>query len=458
MKKLLFSFLILCFSVFSISAPILAADTPIYDSTFNNNAGAFFANGTPITITEGTTADTVNIAWDSTSLEIPSTTRIFGGGRAGTVYDSSSVTLNSGTVSFIYGGGFSTDSNNIATVTNSNVVVNGGNVTQTLYGGGLLYTTVDTSNVTINGGTVNSVLAGGAASSVISGEAYSTGTEENPEASGTRVSNGNLTINDGTVTTSAWGGGQGYSYTGNTNVTVNSGDLSTAYLTAGGSNGYTGNANVKINGGDIDVYQTTNRGTVETANTTVTGGNVNTFYLGGEPDPTVTGTIENVSTAILGGTVRNLFPGTTGTLPLETSGENVTTVIVPGTVTNNNIPSGDTETITYNFTIIPDQINVFEGLQQQIPYTITTTPPGYENLFEDTPITWTSSNPSVATVDENGIVTGIAAGTATIIGTFLDQTDTVEITVTDSNLFYLIWILLLAFFLLLAIFSTRRRH
>lgn len=457
MKRFLFAFFILCFSLFSISAPILAADTPVYNPTFNNNAGAFFANGTPIVITEGTNADTINVAWDSTSLEVPSTTRIFGGGIAGTVYDSSSVTLNSGTVPFIYGGGFSTDENNIATVTNSSVIINGGNITQTLYGGGLLYTTVDTSNVTINGGTVNAVLAGGAASSVISGEAYSTGTEENPEASGTRVNNGNLTINDGTITDSVWGGGQGYSYTGNTNVTVNSGDLSTAYLTAGGSNGYTGNSNVKINGGTIDVYQSTNRGTVETANTTVTGGTVNTFYLGGEPDPTVTGTIGNVSTSILDGTISNLFPGTTGTLPLNTSGDNVATVIVPGTVTNNTIPSGDTESITYNFTILADEINLFEGLTGQIPYTITTTPPGYENLFSNIPVTWTANDPTIATVDENGLVTAISEGTTTITGTFLTQTDTVTVNVSTSINFYIIWILLLVFFLILAIYSIRRR-
>jgi len=33
-----------------------------------------------------------------------------------------------------------------------------------------------------------------------------------------------------------------------------------------------------------------------------------------------------------------------------------------------------------------------------------------------TPPTWSSSDPSIATVDSNGIVTGVAAGTATITG------------------------------------------
>ena len=97
-------------------------------------------------------------------------------------------------------------------------------------------------------------------------------------------------------------------------------------------------------------------------------------------------------------------------------------------------------------------------LKQQIPYTITTTPSGYEYLFEDTPVIWTSSDASIVTVDENGIVTGITTGTATITGTFLNQTDTVDVTVSNSIWFYIIWILILLFFVVLAICSTRRKH
>ena len=49
-------------------------------------------------------------------------------------------------------------------------------------------------------------------------------------------------------------------------------------------------------------------------------------------------------------------------------------------------------------------------------------------------VTWTSSNPAVATVDENGLVTAVAAGTATITATTTDGTDltaSCKVTVED---------------------------
>lgn len=48
-------------------------------------------------------------------------------------------------------------------------------------------------------------------------------------------------------------------------------------------------------------------------------------------------------------------------------------------------------------------------------------------------ITWSSSSDSIAIVDEYGVVTGIAAGTATITATCGDYSDTCTVTVTDSE-------------------------
>ena len=49
MKKI-FCFLAIIATFGLINIPSYAAETPVYDGTFNNNQGAFFANGTPIVI------------------------------------------------------------------------------------------------------------------------------------------------------------------------------------------------------------------------------------------------------------------------------------------------------------------------------------------------------------------------------------------------------------------------
>jgi uncharacterized protein YjdB len=54
-----------------------------------------------------------------------------------------------------------------------------------------------------------------------------------------------------------------------------------------------------------------------------------------------------------------------------------------------------------------------------------------ENTTEKT-ITWTSSSPAIASVDDNGNVTGVAEGTATITAQAGDKTATCVVTVTDD--------------------------
>jgi uncharacterized protein YjdB len=76
-------------------------------------------------------------------------------------------------------------------------------------------------------------------------------------------------------------------------------------------------------------------------------------------------------------------------------------------------------------TITPETATINVGDTQQL--TVTVLPADATNRN----ITWTSNNPAVARVDANGLVTGVAAGTATITVTTVDGgfTDTSVITV-----------------------------
>ena len=67
MKKL-FCFLALIATFGLVSIPSYASETPVYDETYNNNQGSFFANGTPIVISE-VDANTV-ITWDVVEVKL----------------------------------------------------------------------------------------------------------------------------------------------------------------------------------------------------------------------------------------------------------------------------------------------------------------------------------------------------------------------------------------------------
>lgn len=79
---------------------------------------------------------------------------IFGGNNAGGITNTSNVTVNSGNISNIYGGGNSTNSG----ITYVNI--NGGTITGDVFGGSNLVGTVQESNVTINNGNINNVYGG----------------------------------------------------------------------------------------------------------------------------------------------------------------------------------------------------------------------------------------------------------------------------------------------------------
>jgi hypothetical protein len=82
-------------------------------------------------------------------------------------------------------------------------------------------------------------------------------------------------------------------------------------------------------------------------------------------------------------------------------------------------------TVTPSISVIPTEAATTVGGTVELRTEVTPT---------GTAVTWTSDDTDKATVDENGVVTGVAAGTATITGTITvdghDHTDTSTVTVT----------------------------
>lgn len=94
-------------------------------------------------------------------------------------------------------------------------------------------------------------------------------------------------------------------------------------------------------------------------------------------------------------------------------------------VTNTYKPTVDVESVTLS----ESKLDMFVGDSE----TLTATVLPAEATEKD--VTWTSSDPKVATVDENGKVTAVKAGTATItvsVKSNPELTDTCEVTVTDQ--------------------------
>lgn len=194
----------------------------------------------------------------------------------------------------------------------------------------------------------------GYASATIDGVSYSAGTEDNPQNSKNCTENVNLTINGGTLNSPSlnyglvYGGGEGYAYVGTVKMTIKGGDLSKSYVTAGGSNGYTKSSTVQINGGAIGIYQSVNRGTIDSVKLTVNGGNIKNLYIGGETgDAGVTGTVNQVKAYLLNGNIETLEPGKSNSKILEIDNKAYSVLKTNRVnIVNDNITSGE---ITINY-------------------------------------------------------------------------------------------------------------
>lgn len=282
---LIFSVAFLIFTLLTLANTVKAADPSFDPNTgyvLNGSQKCFFANGNEISITardDGQSGATIFWADGTKHVDVPSDISVFGGGHADTTtYENTKITMNSGTVKNIFGGGL-----HESYVTNSEVIINNGTVSGSILGGG----------ANVLAGSDNCAPA-------------STSASDSP----TRVVNATVSINNGS-STNVYGGGEGIGYTENAKVNINGGTF--GYVTAGGSNGYTGNTNIEMTSGEVSVLQSVNRGQVVSSNLEILGGITKNLYIGGETDANVTGTIESVALDIAGGSVvENLHMGTSG--------------------------------------------------------------------------------------------------------------------------------------------------
>mgnify|MGYP004616454935 FL=1 len=446
MKKILLLFtLIFSLGLLNITTSY-ASSLPIYDETYNNNQGAIYANGTPIIVSEEN-GKTV-VSWENGSQIVPNSVTIFGGGNGGN-FASSIITMNGGTVQNLVGGGIGFTEENPSFVSNTKIIINGGNVTNAIVGGGYFYSTVDTSNVEINGGNIFSVQGGAIATGKISGKNYSVGTKDDAINSKCRVNTANTIVNDGTIQSLLFGGGQGYSYTGTANLTINDGDMSKAYVTAGGSNGYTGNCTVKINGGSIYLYQSVNRGTVESAHVELSSGSIDKFYVGGETeDSTVTGVIDTVNTNLIGGNIGSLNAGTSNSSVISIDNDNFKVVSTDEVkITNDTIENSKIK-IDYDFDISDDNLVLFINQSKKLDLNIKTIPENYEGVFDDV-ISYNCQNSDIARVNDDGVVTGISKGNTVIEVKVGNKMKTVNVEVKDFELLVIAGIAMLILYVVI---------
>ena len=445
MKKL-FCFLALIATFGLINIPSYAAESPLYDQNFNSNQGAFFANGTPIVISE-IDGNTV-ITWNGGSQIVPNTVSVFGGGNGGN-YESSQITMESGTVQNLVAGGLGYTADKSSTVTKANVTINGGTISNAVTGGGYFNAKVNETNIQMNSGTALTVQGGGMASGKIDGINYSVGTKEDSENSPNRTEIANVTISGDKVSYGVFGGGQGYSYTGTANLAISDGDMGNSYVTAGGSNGYTGIANIKLTGGKIGVYQTVNRGTLDNATVKVAGSSIGKFYVGGETeDKSVTGVLNKVNTHLVSGTIESLDFGTSNGSPITIDNETYNVTATDSVkIINDNI--GDSkQSISYDFTVPTKTVKLFVNQNMKMSTVITTAPSGYEDVFADL-FSYSVDNESIATVSEDGIITGVSEGTASVTVKNGEKIETIDVTVVATQPMIILLYALISFVVIL---------
>ncbi|WP_301703694.1 YDG domain-containing protein [uncultured Parabacteroides sp.] len=207
----------------------------------NDVCKAVFGNGNSITV-EQAESGKIKISIDDNAtdyliLNESDNLAIFGGKNGQSVSGDTKVTLKSGSVYYVFGGGYGASSESAANVSGTaSVNVNGGTVTKHVYGGSLGYGKIENVQTAINGKDtkVTRLCAGGSAP--VSGNSPQT----TFDAAWNAVKNVAITINDATLKEGfGCGGGFSYAYTGMSTVTATNAKLGSFYGVL--ANGYADN-------------------------------------------------------------------------------------------------------------------------------------------------------------------------------------------------------------------------
>ena len=130
------------------------------------------------------TASNVVVGGDSSSVEVGS---VYGGNNEGGVTDTTHVTIHSGTIQNVYGGG------NEADVNSTTVIVNNGNIFD-VYGGGNAASVLGSTSLDINGGIISNNVYGGGNEGIVSESTNVTITNANIQGNAFAGGNGSTAV------------------------------------------------------------------------------------------------------------------------------------------------------------------------------------------------------------------------------------------------------------------------